>query len=145
MRNLTKYIISIIITLLFLVPVQIKAKSYKWSKQEEKLIQKIMYLEAGNHGVKGMTLVGRTIMNRVASKKFPNTIKKVIYAKNQFTTVKRIHKGKINKKTKKALKNIKKGKYKNMKALYFCDKSSYRGWWRTLKVVYKYKSHVYCK
>lgn len=148
MHNLTKRLVVFIITLsLMLIPTStINAKNvYKLTKSEEKLIQKIMYLEARGHGVKGMALVGQVILNRRQSKKFPKTIKKVIYAKNQFTTAKYIHKGKITKKTKKALKQIKKGKYKNMKAVYFCHKSVYRGWWRTLKVVKRYKTHVFCK
>jgi len=128
-----------------LIPTKVNAKSYKMTKSEERLIQKIMYLEAHTHGVKGMTLVGRTIMNRVYSKKFPNTVKKVIYAKNQFVTVKYLNRAKITKSTKKALKQVKAGKYNNMKALYFCEKSSYHGWWRTLKVVYRHKTHIYCK
>lgn len=146
MHNLTKKLMIIVVTLSFILTLsKVEAKSYKWTKKEEKLIQQIMYLEAGGHGVKGMTLVGRTIMNRVRSKKFPNSVTKVIYARNQFPTVNYLHKAKINKKTKKALKQLKKGKYKNMKALYFCDKAAYKGWWKTLKIVYRHKSHVYCK
>lgn len=146
MHNLTKRLMVVVITLsLMLIPTKAKAKSYKWTKQEETLIQKIMYLEANTHGVKGMALVGRTIMNRVKSKKFPNTVTKVIYARNQFSTVKYLKRGKITKNTKEALKQLKKGKHGSMDALFFCAKSSYRGWWKNLKVVYRYKNHVYCK
>lgn len=117
------------------------------SKHEEALIQKIAYLEAGNHGVKGMGYVMQTIMNRKHSREFPNSVKGVIYERGQFTTARYAGRGKINRSTKKALKNLKKGKYRRMKALYFCERS-YRvrsSWFMSLKLVTFYKSHAYMR
>ena len=50
-----------------------------------KLMAAIIYCEAGNQSYKGKVAVGAVIMNRIASKRFPNTLKGVIYQKGQFT------------------------------------------------------------
>jgi spore germination cell wall hydrolase CwlJ-like protein len=47
-----------------------------------------MYHEARGEGTHGMLLVGNTTINRVLSKRFPNTICKVVYQKSQFSWTK---------------------------------------------------------
>lgn len=150
MKAIKKIILTIILSLI-IIPINVSnlsAKSYyHMSKYEERLIQRIAYLEAGNHGVKGMGYVMQTIINRKHSKEFPNTVRKVIFERGQFTTARYVNKGHINKYTKRALKNLKKGKYKRMKALYFCERS-YRAkssWFMSLNLVMFYKSHAYMK
>lgn len=59
------------------------------------LLARIINAEAGNQPYKGMVAVGNVVMNRVESNKFPDTIKKVIYQKGQFSPVAN---GAINKK-----------------------------------------------
>jgi spore germination cell wall hydrolase CwlJ-like protein len=44
----------------------------------------ILQCEAGS-SYEGMLAVGTVIMNRIASSKFPNTLKGVVYQKGQFT------------------------------------------------------------
>lgn len=51
----------------------------------EKLMAAIIFCEAGNQPYTGKVAVGAVIMNRVASSRFPNTIKGVIYQSGQFT------------------------------------------------------------
>ena len=58
----------------------------KISSNELRALAKIVYLEAGNQGDKGEQAVIEVIFNRVASKKFPNSITKVFSQRNQFTT-----------------------------------------------------------
>lgn len=58
-------------------------KSY--SKNDLRLLTTIIYCEAGNEPYKGKVAVGNVVLNRVKSKKFPNTVKGVIYQKGQFT------------------------------------------------------------
>lgn len=50
----------------------------------EKLLAAIIFCEAGNQPYDGKVAVGAVIMNRVASGRFPNSIKEVIYQRGQF-------------------------------------------------------------
>ena len=45
----------------------------------------IIYSESGNQPLEGKIAVGNVVMNRVASYKFPNTVKGVIFQTNQFS------------------------------------------------------------
>lgn len=45
----------------------------------------IINAESGNQSLQGKIAVGNVVMNRVNSPDFPNTIKKVLYQRNQFT------------------------------------------------------------
>lgn len=58
------------------------------TKQEQELLMKLAYAEAGNQGVEGMWLVMSVVINRKNSPDYPNSIAGVIYQKNQFATVK---------------------------------------------------------
>lgn len=49
-------------------------------------LSRIIYAESGNQSLKGKMAVGNVIMNRVKSKKFPNSIVGVLSQKNQFST-----------------------------------------------------------
>ena len=49
-------------------------------------LSRVIYAESGNQSLKGKMAVGNVIMNRVKSRKFPNTIKGVLAQKNQFST-----------------------------------------------------------
>lgn len=115
-------------------------KKANYSKSELRLMASIINCEAGAESYQGKLAVGIVVMNRVASKSFPNTIKKVIYQKSQFSPVrngslnkklKQYDSGKTNSKqwkdcilaAKKVLNGqrtiILKGKVKNMKGYYF--------------------------
>ena len=56
------------------------------SKKEKELLAIITMAEAEGECEKGQRLVIDTVLNRVDSKKFPNTITEVIYQRNQFTS-----------------------------------------------------------
>lgn len=64
-----------------------KAAKATYSDSDLRLMASIINCEAGGEGTQGKIAVGIVVMNRVASKNFPNTIKKVIYQKNQFSPV----------------------------------------------------------
>jgi len=51
----------------------------------EKLLAALIYCEAGNQPYDGKVAVGAVVMNRVASGRYPNSIKEVIYQRGQFT------------------------------------------------------------
>lgn len=63
------------------------ASKASYSKSDLRLMASIINCEAGAEGFQGKLAVGIVIMNRVASKNFPNTVKKVIYDKGQFSPV----------------------------------------------------------
>lgn len=48
-------------------------------------LSRIIYAESGNQAMSGRIAVGNVVMNRVASPLFPNTIKGVLFQKNQFS------------------------------------------------------------
>ena len=50
-------------------------------------LSRIIYAESGNQSLEGKIAVGNVILNRVADSQFPNTIKDVIFQRNQFTPV----------------------------------------------------------
>lgn len=54
---------------------------------EEELLAAIIYCEAGGESYECQRCVGSVVLNRVNSSWFPNSITKVIYAKNQFSPV----------------------------------------------------------
>lgn len=57
----------------------------KYTKAELKYMASIIFCEAGNQSYAGKLAVGIVVKNRMESKKFPNTIKKVLYQPYQFT------------------------------------------------------------
>lgn len=61
-----------------------KTSKKSYTKAELRLMTAIIYCEAGNQSYAGKKAVGIVVMNRKSSKKFPNTIKSVLYQKMQF-------------------------------------------------------------
>ena len=53
----------------------------KYTEEEFKILVCVTFLEAGNQSYKGKLATANAVINRVLSKKFPNTIKGVIYQK----------------------------------------------------------------
>lgn len=64
-----------------------KKTAKKYTQSELRLMASIINCEAGGESYQGQVAVGIVVMNRVKSKAFPNTIKKVIYQKGQFSPV----------------------------------------------------------
>lgn len=69
-----------------------KQTQEKWNKEEKYLLAKIAMAEAEGESLETKVLVILTVLNRVNSNEFPNTIRGVIYQKNrngvyQFTCI----------------------------------------------------------
>ena len=62
-----------------------KKSKKKYTKKDLRLMTSIIFCEARGECYAGQKAVGIVVMNRVRSKRFPNTIKKVIYQRGQFT------------------------------------------------------------
>ena len=60
-----------------------------YNADDVSLLSHIIYAEAGNQPIAGKIGVGDVVMNRVASDRFPDTVKDVIYAPGQFEPVQR--------------------------------------------------------
>lgn len=58
-----------------------------YTKSDLRLMASIINCEAGAESYQGKVAVGIVVMNRVSSKAFPNTIRKVVYQKGQFSPV----------------------------------------------------------
>lgn len=56
------------------------------SYEDAQLLLKVAQAEAGNQGFVGQWLIMCTVMNRVESEDFPDTVKGVIYQEGQFAT-----------------------------------------------------------
>lgn len=65
-----------------------KAKVAGISKDEKQILLRIAMAEAEGEGVYGKAYVIRAVLNRVQSEEFPDTIKKVVFQRNQFSPVK---------------------------------------------------------
>jgi spore germination cell wall hydrolase CwlJ-like protein len=81
-----------------------KDEEKAYTDAELRLMSAIIFCEAGSESYAGKVAVGIVVMNRVRSGKFPDTIKGVIYQKNQFSPVR-------NGMLKKALKLYDSGKF----------------------------------
>lgn len=57
------------------------------TSEEKRLLQQMIMAEARGEPFEGKVAVGAVIINRVKSPLFPNTLKEVIFAKNQFEPV----------------------------------------------------------
>lgn len=62
---------------------EIQAEQEKVS--EVKLLAALIYCEAGNQPYEGMVAVGAVVLNRMESRRFPNSLEGVIYQRGQFT------------------------------------------------------------
>ena len=54
--------------------------------EDAQLLLKVAWCEAGNQGVTGQWLVMCTVLNRVDSEEWPDSVKEVIYQEGQFST-----------------------------------------------------------
>lgn len=61
------------------------AKKSSYTSNDLRLLSSIVYCESGNQSYKGQVAVANVVLNRVKSRKFPNSIKGVVYQRGQFT------------------------------------------------------------
>lgn len=124
-------------------------KSYSFSKEEEIILQKIALAEARGDGIGAMAKVMQVVMNRVESKKFPDSIEGVIFQSSpsvQFaTTVDGSYSKMIpNENSKKALELLK--VLEPIDALYFEADTKEETWHsNNLEFCFQYKNHNFYK
>lgn len=127
---------------------KVVSKTYKnrWgikkiTKSEAQLLAQIVYLEARGEGDKGEQAVIETVFNRVASKKFPNSITKVLSQKNQFSTYRYRYKAKVRSNELENIDKVLNGQTNRVskKVLFFGTRPYNR------KVEWRYKNHYFCR
>lgn len=125
----------------------IEESKLHFSEADELALMKIAKAEHGNTDAYGQALIMMTVINRLHSKKFPNSIKGILYQKRQFTTVSNgAYRTAIpDSTTKKALIIVESGEVKS-KALYF-EASWLKGSWQSKhrKYLFEYKGTRYYK
>ncbi|MBR0153456.1 MAG: cell wall hydrolase [Lachnospiraceae bacterium] len=103
-----------------------KGTAIKVTEDEYDLLKRIVHAEAGDQSLKGRIMVANVVLNRVASSRFPNTIRAVIYQSGQFSPVRsgRINTVKPDATTIKAVDEALTGADYSNGALFFCMKTS---------------------
>lgn len=108
-----------------------EARKIKVTKNEREMLYRITEAEAGGEPIKGRILVVNVIINRVNSKKFPDTIEEVIFQKGQFSPCSNgsYYRVKPSKETKAAVDRALDGEDYSKGALYFATKQVTVGSW----------------
>ena len=141
----------VLFMLLFcLQPIEVNAQGeavLDLSEDEKVLLQQIALAEAGSQGIGGMTFVMQTILNRVESEEFPNTIEEVIFEEGQFATTKNdlYKKYEVTANSQKALKLL--DLLENRGQLYFEALSDETDTWhaRNLVYIFEHEDHIFYK
>lgn len=117
-----------------------------WSDYERYLLAKLAMAEAEGEDKTGKALVILTVLNRVNSDSFPNTIEKVIYQEDAFTPIRngRFDSVEPNAECWGALSMVERGWDGSQGALYFertTDKSTWHS--RNLEELYEWGNHTF--
>lgn len=126
-------------------PVESLVYSRDWDADDAYLLAKIAMAEAENQDTEGKALVICVVLNRVWSSGFPDTIREVIYQKNQFSPVGngRIDRVEPNQDCWEALRMVEMGWDKSQGALYF-ESESASTWHRNhLKFLFQHEDHMF--
>lgn len=142
---------------LYTVKVASYSKTVSVTEEDVKMLERITQAEAAGEDMKGKILIVNVILNRVASDKFPNTIKKVIFQKNddgeyQFSPVKsgKYWKVKVTQETKNAVLRALEGEDYSKGALYFMSRKhakpkSIKWFDENLQRLFKHGGHEFFK
>lgn len=119
-----------------------------YTAEDLEVLARVIHGEARGEPYVGQVAVGAVVMNRVKSTSFPNTIRAVVYAKNQFTAV---SDGQINlppnETAYKAAREALAGVDPTFGALFFYNPKTARhmDWFRTLDTTIQIGDHVFAK
>lgn len=117
-----------------------------FSKKNSYMLMKIAMAEAEDEDTEGKALVMRVVLNRVESKEFPNSIKKVIYQDSQFSPIAngRFDRVEPNEDCQKALDMITEyGWDESREALYFESKSDSTWHEDNLQFLFRHGNHYF--
>lgn len=121
-------------------------KPYMFSDKNAYLLVKIAMAEAEDEDTEGKALVMRVVLNRVKSREFPDSIKKVIYQERQFSPIVngRFDRVEPNKDCQKALDMIAEDGWDESRgALYFESKSASTWHEDNLQFLFRHGNHFF--
>lgn len=121
-------------------------KPYMFNDKNAYLLMKIAMAEAEDEDTEGKALVMRVVLNRVKSRGFPDSIKKVIYQERQFSPIAngRFDRVEPNEDCQKALDMIaENGWDESMGALYFESKSASTWHEDNLQFLFRHGNHYF--
>lgn len=131
---------------------EMEAKKIHLSKSDKNILLRIVEAEATGEDIKGKMLVANVILNRVNSKKFPDNVEDVVFAKRQFSPIRdgRYYRVTITKETKEAVERVLNGEDESKGALYFMSRrqaspSNVRWFDRDLTWLLEYGTHEFFK
>jgi len=61
---------------------------FELTQEEIRLLAKLVWVEAQGESNEGQQAVAEVVLNRIASDKFPNNLRDVVYSENQFRSAK---------------------------------------------------------
>ncbi|MCK4260485.1 MAG: cell wall hydrolase [Halanaerobiales bacterium] len=117
-----------------------------YSEADLGLLARLIFSEARGESYQGQIAVAAVVLNRIQSDKFPNTVSKVIYQPNQFSSV---NDGQINlipnATAYQAARDALSGKDPSKGALFFYNPKTAKNmdWFRTLKTTIIIGNHVF--
>lgn len=137
--------IEIISTSILATPRPTK-KPYMFSDNNAYLLMKIAMAEAEDEDTEGKALVMKVVLNRVTSREFPDSIKKVIYQERQFSPIAngRFDRVEPNEDCQKALDMIAENGWDESRgALYFESKSASTWHEDNLQFLFRHGNHYF--
>lgn len=116
--------------------------SKDWSEEETYLLAKIAMAEAEGCNTQTKALIIMCVLNRVESNEFPNTIKEVIFQKDQFSPVDngRWDRVEPNKDCYKAVKIVMEAKYDYSEGATYFESCTNENNWHSRNLEFLYKS-----
>ena len=116
--------------------------SKDWSEEETYLLAKIAMAEAEGCNTQTKALIIMCVLNRVESNKFPNTIKEVIFQKNQFSPIDngRWDRVEPNKDCYEAVKAVAEAKYDYSDGATYFESCTDENNWHSRNLEFLYKS-----
>lgn len=128
----------------------VTGKKLSVSKKEYEILLRIVEAETTGGDVTSKLMVANVVLNRVKHPKFPNTIEKVVFQKNQFspTIDGRYYSVSITKETKEGVKRVLDGEDQSQGALFFsardkADPDCMKWFDQNLKRLFEYGGHEY--
>lgn len=131
-----------------------KKAKYTLAKEDYEVLLRIVEAEAGGEDITGKMLVAGVVMNRVESNKFPDTVKEVVFQREngvaQFSPISdgRYEKVSVSEETKEAVDKVLYGEDITKGALYFAsrkyaDPEKMKWFDNSLTLLFSYGGHEF--
>lgn len=133
---------GLIVAFVFVFCGLINVTAHAITTKEINTLAKLTYLEARGESDQGQRAVVEVVLNRVEHNKFPDTVQEVVFARNQFTPAKYIHKTKATSREYRNVYHVLNSRSQPIlprDTVYFSTKAQNK------RVVKRIGSHVFCR